>query len=510
MTDILNEIVARRRSDVEAKTVPLAELKAKHADRSDFRPFHKTLWRKMKQPGMAAIIAEIKRGSPAKGLFAPCLDPTESAGFYEFGGAACLSILTEPHWFFGSMDDLIEARNACELPVLQKDFIVTEYQVYEAAAYADAMLLIARCLEKRQLVDLHGLATELGLDVLVEVFDEEDIDKIEPFHFPLIGINNRNLRTMSIDLERSKRLFSRFAPDQTVVAASGIKTRKDIETFMQMGIRAFLVGESLSTQAEPYDLLQTLVYGDGVSVKICGITTPETAIACFEAGASMIGLVHYPPSPRHVDVAQIRAILDAVEPFLLHIGLEAVLVVVDRLPEEIDERLHYLQVYGNIPPDELQRKDIPPCSIQVINDDETITRLCNSCIKKSCATGLTFESLYFGTTPLLEEFSCHDRGAPLYCCLEMSHGMLPGGNGAAWDWSIAKPFCKRFPTFIAGGVTPENVADVIRSATPYGIDVSSGVESSPGVKDMDKVKRLIENVHKALIFRDKNHESDNA
>jgi indole-3-glycerol phosphate synthase len=261
MTDILTEIVARRRKDIEARFDPLAELKAQYADRTDYRPFLKSLQQKMAHPGTAAIIAEIKRGSPAKGLFAPYLDPVESAGLYEFGGATCLSVLTEPHWFFGSLDDLITARKSCSLPVLQKDFIVTEYQVWECAAYADCMLLIARCLEQQQLSELHSLATDLGLDVLVEVFDEEDIDKIEQFHFPLIGINHRNLRTMTIDLERSRRLVSRFASSQTIVAASGVRTRNDIENLMQAGISAFLVGESLSTHPNPGGFLDGLVKG---------------------------------------------------------------------------------------------------------------------------------------------------------------------------------------------------------------------------------------------------------
>ena len=446
MTDILTDIVSRRRTDVESKTVSLAELKTLHRDRTDFRPFHNVLRANQFLPGVASIIAEIKRSSPAKGLFAPHLDPEESAGLYEFGGASCLSVLTEPHYFDGSMDDLIAARNACNLPVLQKDFIVTEYQVWEAAVHADAILLIARCLDRQQLANLHGLATELGLDVLVEVFDEEDIDKIEPFHFPLIGINRRNLRTMDIDLERSQNLVSRFASDQTIVAASGIQTRSDIETLMRTGIRAFLVGESLSTESEPHNLLRTFVHGNAPFIKICGITTPKAAIACFEAGASMIGLVHYPPSPRHVDVAQMREILDAVEPFLLHANRDAVLVVVDQLPEEIDPRINYLQVYGNIDSKEQEREDIPSGIIPVIKDDETIAQCCNAaCSAKSRGTGHTFLAgiAYFGYAQPRVEFSCqcsHSSASPSYYCLEISQGTLPGGNGTAWDWSLAKPF----------------------------------------------------------------------
>jgi len=196
-----------------------------------------------------------------------------------------------------------------------------------------------------------------------------------------------------------------------------------------------------------------------MNIKICGITTPETAIACFDAGAQYIGLVHYPPSPRHVSVMQIHEILDALGEYGRH-----VLVVVDQLPdEEIVSRFHLVQIYGNI------QNAISIPRIQVVKDYETFIRILES--------------------PVQTE----------YYCLEISQGALPGGNGAAWDWSLARPFCERFPTFIAGGVTPENVSEVIHLANPYGIDVSSGVESSPGVKDMDKVRRLIENVHNAVV-----------
>jgi len=196
-----------------------------------------------------------------------------------------------------------------------------------------------------------------------------------------------------------------------------------------------------------------------VQIKICGIKTPETAIACFKAGASMIGLVHYPPSPRHVDTVRIDEILDVIKPF----GGQSVLVVVDQLPdEEIVSKFSLVQAYGTL------QDDISTPQIRVVKDYATFTWLLES--------------------PLTTE----------YFCLEMSKGTLPGGNGAAWDWSIARPFCERYSTFIAGGITPENVAEVIRQVMPFGIDVSSGVESSPGIKDIDNVKRLIENVHRTL------------
>ena len=210
-------------------------------------------------------------------------------------------------------------------------------------------------------------------------------------------------------------------------------------------------------------------------IKICGIKTPETAIACIEAGANIIGLVHYPPSPRHLDVAQMREILDAIEPYKKH-GLQTALVVVEQLPDEgIVSRFDYIQPYGQIRDAQIS-DNIPIRRIPVVKDYETFTRLLEA--------------------PIANE-------KPSLHALEMSVGILPGGNGAAWDWSLARPFCERYPTLIAGGITPENVAEVIRQAKPYGIDVSSGVESAPGVKDIDKVKRLIDNVHQAIIVEGK-------
>ncbi|MDR3197917.1 MAG: phosphoribosylanthranilate isomerase [Planctomycetaceae bacterium] len=198
-----------------------------------------------------------------------------------------------------------------------------------------------------------------------------------------------------------------------------------------------------------------------IYIKICGMTTPESAQQCLEAGADMIGLVFYPPSPRHVDVAKIREILDAAEPFRKH-GRKTVLVVVDSLPDEIDSRIDFVQLHGSV------SGNFPAKRIQVIKNRRTQDRLL-----KEFATKTLEDSLYL---------------------LEMSQGFLPGGNGVIWNWLEAKEFCKRLPTLIAGGITPDNVLDVITQAEPYGIDVSSGVESSPGVKDFNKVQQLIEKI----------------
>jgi phosphoribosylanthranilate isomerase len=171
----------------------------------------------------------------------------------------------------------------------------------------------------------------------------------------------------------------------------------------------------------------------------------------------MIGLVHYAPSPRHVGDAVTNSILNAVEPFR-KIGKKVALVVVDSISDDLDPRIDYVQVHGNLD------TGLPCSIIRAVKDWETFEQLLLAPVQPAC------DLLYV---------------------LEMSTGKLPGGNGAAWDWSQAQPFCKRFPTLLAGGITPENVREAINQAMPYGIDVSSGVESSPGIKDMDKVNRLI-------------------
>ncbi|MDR3197524.1 MAG: indole-3-glycerol phosphate synthase TrpC [Planctomycetaceae bacterium] len=260
--NVLDEIIVSRRKDYESKAISETELHIRYRERTDFRSFRAALQNKIQSSSnTAAVIAEIKRGSPSKGLFAPNLDPIICATEYEKGGAACLSVLTEPHYFSGSLDDLITARRNCRLPVLRKDFIISEYQVYETALYADCMLLIVRCLDTPQLKDLHDLATELQIDVLVEVSDEEDIRKIDPFHFPLIGINNRNLATMNVNTESARNFVRYFTSDQTIVAASGISSRTDIETTMRFGIRSFLIGECLSKSSDRVETLRQLVTG---------------------------------------------------------------------------------------------------------------------------------------------------------------------------------------------------------------------------------------------------------
>jgi indole-3-glycerol phosphate synthase len=211
-------------------------------------------------PDQIRIIAEIKRASPSKGIIRSDLDAAAFAALYEQGGAAAVSVLTEEKWFHGHINDLTTARRACSLPVLRKDFVVSTYQIYESAVIsADAVLLIARILEKNQLKDYLDLVGSLGMDTLVEIHSEEDLAKTEGTDARVIGINNRNLKSFDVDMAISSRLARRLAPDQIPVAASGISTRDDIIACRNAGIFCFLVGESIVRADDPEQFIRELL-----------------------------------------------------------------------------------------------------------------------------------------------------------------------------------------------------------------------------------------------------------
>ena len=230
------ETVARR-----AAEVPLSALEAALADRPEPRPFQEALTR----PGIS-IIAEHKRRSPSAGVLREGASVGAIAQAYERGGAAALSVLTEPDFFGGSLDDLREARAASSLPVLRKDFVVDRYQLYEAAAAgADAVLLIVAGLRRRDLEALHAEARALDLDVLVEVHDDDELDRALEVDAAMIGINNRDLADFTVDVDRTFELLSHVPTGKTVVSESGFHRRDEVEALERVGVDAVLVGEML-------------------------------------------------------------------------------------------------------------------------------------------------------------------------------------------------------------------------------------------------------------------------
>lgn len=245
----LDQILASKRVEIEACKQRLSPAEAERlaAARNDYRGFEDSLNR-----AGVRIISEIKRASPSKGDINPDLLPAKVAQAYEAGGAAALSVLTEPNFFKGSAEDLREARAACRLPVLRKDFMLEPYQIYESAVMgADAILLIVRILDDETLHALHSLAGNLGMDVLTEVFDEDDAARAAGLGATLIGINNRDLARFSTDIGRAMKIASHLPADASLVAASGVHSKADIELNLKNGIRRFLIGEALVKQPDP-------------------------------------------------------------------------------------------------------------------------------------------------------------------------------------------------------------------------------------------------------------------
>ncbi len=262
MSDILDRILARKVEEIGERStrVPMAELIARVADLPDTRGFAAAIEAKI-EAGLPAVIAEIKQASPSKGVIRADFDPAAIAQAYAVGGATCLSVLTDADFFRGHEDYLRQARAACTLPLLRKDFTIDAYQVYEARAIgADCILLIVAALDDSSLLELSLLAAELDLDVLVEVHDEDELGRALEIPAPLIGINNRNLRSFEVSLDTSIKLRERVPADRLLVSESGIATSADISRLRAAGIHAFLVGETFMRAADPGKALKQLFF----------------------------------------------------------------------------------------------------------------------------------------------------------------------------------------------------------------------------------------------------------
>ena len=261
--DILTRIVAVKHEEVEAarRRRSLAAVRADAEDARDgrgARGFARALRDKV-AAGRPAVIAEIKKASPSKGLLREPFDPPAIAASYAAHGAACLSVLTDERFFKGSLDDLRAARAACSLPVLRKDFVVDPWQVYEARAHgADCILLIVAALDDARLAEFEAIAHALSMDVLVEVHDAAELDRALALKTPLVGVNNRNLRSFEVSLDTTLALLPRIPGDRMVVTESGILGPADVTRMRQAGVNAFLVGEAFMRAPDPGEALAAL------------------------------------------------------------------------------------------------------------------------------------------------------------------------------------------------------------------------------------------------------------
>lgn len=257
---ILDKIVATKQREVAAarSAVPLAELQSRLSTAPPIRDFFAPL----AQSSAIALIAEVKKASPSAGLIRPDFDPVAIAETYQRHGAACISVLTDEHYFQGCLDYLTQVRQAVSIPVLRKDFIVDSYQLFQArVAGADAVLLIAECLDDCMLRRLYGEAIDLGMTPLIELYDPANLPRVLETGTNLIGINNRNLHTFEVDLNHTLRLRAEIPAEIVVVGESGIKTNSDVQQLHAGGVNAILVGESLMRQPDIGQAVDLLLKG---------------------------------------------------------------------------------------------------------------------------------------------------------------------------------------------------------------------------------------------------------
>ena len=262
MSNILDKILATKREEIRLTSSyrPIEDLQREVGGAPMVRNFEQAIRNKIAN-GESAVIAEIKKASPSKGLIREQFDPITIAQTYEQNGAACLSVLTDRDYFMGAAEYLVAARSATQLPVLRKDFIVDPYQIFEARCMgADCILLIVAALEQSQMLELERVATQLGMSVLVEAHSQEEFERAIQLETSLIGVNNRDLRTFETSLETTFGLISALPEDRILITESGIHDRADVVLMRERGVFAFLVGEAFMRQPDPGEALKSFFY----------------------------------------------------------------------------------------------------------------------------------------------------------------------------------------------------------------------------------------------------------
>jgi indole-3-glycerol phosphate synthase/phosphoribosylanthranilate isomerase/anthranilate synthase/indole-3-glycerol phosphate synthase/phosphoribosylanthranilate isomerase len=470
----LEKIVAQTKIDLEERKreIPLQAVQhfalAQAAPRDLYAALRSSPRDSSRAVPSVKLIAEVKRASPSKGLLAPHLDPVEVARTYESNGAAAISVLTEPHFFLGSPDFLTAIKHEVGLPVLRKDFIFDDYQVYEARAWgADAILLICAILDDSQLSMLLDTARRLGMRCLVEVHSVEETRRAVAAGAQIIGVNSRDLVTFEMHPNLIRELRPLIPADRLVVAESGIHSPADARRLARSDIQAMLVGESLVISPDIPAQMRSLLQGanEDVQVKICGLRAHEHARAAIDAGADMLGLIFYEPSHRYIQPSDARALVDSIRSE--HSTADFVGVFVNREADFINDvaeqaGLQYVQLHGDETPEFCRLIHRPVIKGLRPNDLQDSSRL--SAFQES------------SWRILLDTPTEHW-----------------GGSGETHNWELARSLAQTTPILLAGGLTPENVALAIHQVRPWGVDVSSGVETNR-VKDVEKIRMFIEKV----------------
>ena len=414
------------------------------------------------------FICEVKKASPSKGIIAEHFPYLDIAKEYEVAGAAAISVLTEPDFFKGDKKYLQEIASTVKIPVLRKDFIIDEYQIYQAKVWgASAILLICACLDVPTLTKFRELADSFGLSSLVEAHDEHEVQMAIDCGARIIGVNNRNLKDFTVDVQNSVRLRNLVQDDVIFVSESGLETPEDIQVLRDNNIGVALMGETFMRSPNKVEKLAYL-YGPTYytpKVKMCGISKVETIPAIIDAKPDYMGLV-FAPSKRQVTVDQAKTLVEELyKQYAVRYNSETIKTVGVFVNETVE---NLLKIAEEVKLDVIQlHGDEDESFIQILKEQSNVE---------------VWKAVQVRSAADAEKWIDSSADMLLF---DAYHKDERGGTGEVFDWSSLDEFER--PFMLAGGIDSTNVARAIRTVRPYGLDISSGIETN-GVKDNEKMK----------------------
>ena len=495
-----------------------------------------------------ALAAEFKRASPSKGDIATHVNCGEQAKTYAQAGAKIISVLTEQRWFKGTLADLTEARlqstdqDGSRPAILRKEFVTERYQIAEAAAAgADTILLIVAVLPQHVLKLLIDYARNVGMEPLVEVHGDAELDVAIEAGAKVIGVNNRNLHTFQLDLGTSQHVATELAKrglkfdhndkdaEYSLCALSGMSTAFDVQRYRKVGLGMCLIGESLMRASDPsaaiaglclhpddFEKQQAMASGGGAytggtkMIKVCGTTRPEDALKACQEGANLIGVIFVPKSKRCVTAEQAKEIVQTVRKFGERTKTAEFpepsssgspmtsLVEASHALQEAARRPLVVGVFQNQDPDFIKQM-VAECGLDMVQLHGKEGMMAAN--RANCGAPAirvvdieTDPETGKATTNAVDTLLQSLTSDPMAILLDTSikGSKEGGGTGVTFDWSIAEKIQNAgLPVIIAGGLTPDNVKDAVSSVRPWGVDVSSGLEESPGKKDHQKVHDFV-------------------
>ncbi|MCW8877144.1 MAG: bifunctional indole-3-glycerol-phosphate synthase TrpC/phosphoribosylanthranilate isomerase TrpF [Kangiellaceae bacterium] len=453
--DVLAEIVVNKKIEVAKRKskIPFETLKAQTVKSE--RSLAEAL-----SNDRADFILECKKASPSKGLIRKNFDLEKILNQYK-DFASAVSVLTDEKYFQGKLEYVTKASQTIKQPILCKDFFVDIYQVYEARYYgADAILLMLSVLEDSEYRELAEIANQLNLDILTEVHSEKELARALALDAKIIGINNRNLKNLSINLATTENLANKIPDNKLVISESGIQTHTDVRRLSPM-VNGFLIGSSIMAEDNIRHHLKSLIFGN---VKICGLTRPEDAVSVDNAGGNYGGFIFYPPSPRNIDVDEAVKIVDAVKLNYVGVFVNEEISIIANAAKQLG--LYAVQLHGK-------------------ESREYISQLRKLLNSESLGHTQIWKALHVANKVDFIKDVNVDR-----YLLDTYDDRQQGGTGKTFDWNLLKDIDAN-NVILAGGINVENIRHANKQNT-FAIDLSSGVEQSPGIKSTQKIEEVFQ------------------